>query len=458
MAEKKFLILNSCTHGIKEELYSILGHSFDCEIQEVLSYPINSSIFDHWRPNLIVCVIDDVNPIREVSPNRALTIPTLGVICSESTGDVQVESYSEQFGDLIMTPLRAEEVSYRISRLLGKLTQGEKTLAKKTIFNKLGMAQVIGQDPEFLDLLSKIPMIADCDATILLTGETGVGKEVCARSIHYLSSRSDRPFVPVNCGAIPTTLVENELFGHKRGAYTDARSNQFGLVNEAKGGTLFLDEIDGLPMNAQSKLLRLLQDKTYRPLGDSRSAKADIRVIAATNADLSKKMKEGQFRADLYYRLTVALHLPPLRKRKRDIPLLTEHFLKKYANEYGRGHRSFSPAGMEKLLLYDWPGNIRELENVIQQTILLTNEPIITAERVCIPVSPGSDLPVKPSFTEAKRKIVEEFERDFLTRLLISCQGNVTRAAIEAKKDRGDLSKLVKKYDLDPKSFRYSTP
>ena len=241
----------------------------------------------------------------------------------------------------------------------------ERELAKKNALQKLGMADLIGQDPVFLEAAGKIPLVADCDATVLITGETGVGKEVCAHAVHYLSKRADKPFVPVNCGAIPLNLVENELFGHRKGAFTDTHGNQQGLLAEAEGGTLFLDEIDSLPQDAQSKLLRLLQDKTYRPLGETKSVRADIRIIAATNADLRQKAQAGAFRMDLFYRFSFTLLLPPLRDRRTDVPVLAEYFLEKHGKEYGRGRKTLSAAALQKLLSYHWPGNIRELQNIM---------------------------------------------------------------------------------------------
>lgn len=332
----------------------------------------------------------------------------------------------------------------------------ERELAKKNALQKLGMADLIGQDPVFLEAVGKIPLVADCDATVLITGETGVGKEVCARAVHYLSKRAGKPFVPVNCGAIPMNLVENELFGHRKGAFTDAHGNQQGLVAEAEGGTLFLDEIDSLPMEAQSKLLRLLQDKTYRPLGETKSVRADIRIIAATNADLRQKAQQGAFRMDLFYRFSFTLLLPPLRERRTDVPVLAEYFLEKHGKEYERGKKTLAPAALQKLLAYHWPGNIRELQNIIQQAILLTPAAEIPPANINLPDAAPAPPPDKMSFNEAKRRVIEEFEKNYITQLLISSGGNITRASSEAGKDRKDISRLVKKHNIDPKALAFA--
>ena len=209
--------------------------------------------------------------------------------------------------------------------------------------------------------------LARCDATVLISGETGTGKEVCARAIHYLSPRSSKPFITVNCGAIPAELVENELFGHERGAYTDAAVAKPGLIAEAEGGTLFLDEIDCLPLLAQVKLLRFLQEKEYRPLGSVKTRAASVRVIVATNADLENALRQGRLRQDLYYRINIlSLVLPPLRQRQGDILLLARHFLAKFTEEFAKPVQDFSPDVLPTLLAYPWPGNIRELEHTIE--------------------------------------------------------------------------------------------
>lgn len=455
MPQKKVLILNTCGHQTSQQLSSIIGSNFHSDIRSGQERQDGLDLVNHWYPDLILSIVDEAATRAAVEIRELSGIPKILVLCTKGLEKPAVDFISEQFDDFIVTPFSEAEVVCRIKRCLGELKSDEKELAKKNILSKLGMAQVIGKAPAFLDVISKIPLIADCDATILLSGETGVGKEVCARAIHYLSNRSEKPFIPVNCGAIPTNLLENELFGHRRGAFTDAHSHQFGIIAEAEGGTLFLDEIDALPLEAQSKLLRLLQDKTYRPLGHTKSLRADIRVIAATNRDLRQRMQEGAFREDLFYRISiVTLRLPTLRERKSDIQLLADYFLRKYSKEYGRGYKSLSPTALQKLLLYDWPGNIRELENIMQQAILLTPNSVIQSQNINIPVSVQTNSSETPSFKDAKKCAIETFEKEYITQLLISCAGNISRAAKEAKKDRRDFGRLVKKYNLKTKSFQ----
>jgi two-component system, NtrC family, response regulator GlrR len=294
----------------------------------------------------------------------------------------------------------------------------------------------------------------------LIAGETGTGKELCASAIHYLSARAGHPFVPVNCGAIPVELMENELFGHNRGAYTGAGASQTGMISEASGGTLFLDEIDCLPLAAQVKLLRFLQNREYRPLGSNRIYQADVRVIAASNADFPEAIKSGRLRRDLYYRLNVlSLHLPPLRERRDDIPLLARHFLVKYANEFGKQAEDFSPSALRKLVRYDWSGNVRELENHIERAVALNESRIINANDLDLPVEISSTLITQPMpFQEAKARCVEQFERDYLQELLRRHQGNITKAAYTAGKDRRAFWQLIRKHKIDARIFKSDQP
>jgi len=455
MLFKKVLIFNLCCHKTSEELCSIIGSNFNCDIQVAEERSEFLNLVNQGDPDLFFLIGDEATAADLGGAMGKLSgVLKILVLCTESRQKPVINHFLRQFDDFMTTPFIEAEVVYRVRRCLGEWHIDEKEVAKKNILNRLGVSTLIGQDPVFLEAISIIPLIADCDATILLSGETGVGKEVCARAIHYLSHRSAKPFIPVNCAAIPTSLVENELFGHRRGAFTDAQSNQLGVIAEAAGGTLFLDEIDVLTLEGQSKLLRLLQDKTYRPLGQTKDIQADIRVIVATNVDLRMKVQESLFRADLFYRLSVVnLPLPALRQRKSDIPVFAKHFFTKYCKEYSRGEKSLSATSVQKLLLYDWPGNIRELENIIQQTILLTTDSVIQPNNINLPISIQAGNFADSSFSEAKKIAIEAFERQFISQLLISCEGNITRAAKKANKHRGDLSKIVKKYKFDLQSF-----
>jgi two-component system response regulator GlrR len=335
-----------------------------------------------------------------------------------------------------------------------KQVSEEEALAH-SLKGKVGLRQLVGESPKFRVQIRKIPLVARRNVSVLIEGETGTGKELCARAIHYLSPRAHQPFVPVNCGAIPTDLAENELFGHARGAFTGASAAQHGLIREAEGGSLFLDEIDCLPLLTQVKLLRFLQEKEYKPLGSAKVQQADVRVIAAINMDLEEAVRTGRLRRDLYYRLNVmTLLLPPLRERPEDIPLLAHHFLVKYATEFDNAVTSFSPDVMSLFLQHEWPGNIRELEHVIERAVLLAEQPVIDTVDIANPAL--ETVPVNDSFQEAKAKVVAQFEKTYIQGLLSAYHGNITKAAQAAGKNRRAFWQLVQKYGINAHDFRSS--
>ncbi len=321
-------------------------------------------------------------------------------------------------------------------------------------------AKLVGNAPAFLKAIQHLPSVAKSEAAVLIFGETGTGKELVARAIHYLSERAALPFVPVNCGSHPETLFEAEFFGHERGAFTDAHARRQGLIAQAEKGTLFLDEIETLSPKAQISLLRVLQDKRYRAIGSSLEQQADVRIVAATNADLEELVRAGRFRADLYYRLSVfIINPPPLRNRKSDIFPLIRHFLQKHARDI-RIVPYLTPEVREALLSYDWPGNVRQLENAVIRVIHLSQSDKIELEDLGIPaITANGDnhaanhSPELLSFKEMKKKAIEAFELDYLNRLMQEHRGNVTHAALASGKERRELGKMLKKYRIDPKIF-----
>ncbi len=310
--------------------------------------------------------------------------------------------------------------------------------------------RLISRNPAFLDEIQKIPLLAKSNSSVLISGETGTGKQVCARLIHDLSKRASRVFVEVNCGAIPAELAENELFGHRDGAFTGAIKVKHGLVHEAEKGTLFLDEVDSLPFSIQAKLLRFLQEKTYRPLGTTRERRANVRIIAAAGISREKILKSGRIRSDLYYRLNVLpLSLPPLRDRREDIPPLANHFLRKYSAESKKATAGISAAAMEKLCFYDWPGNIRELSHVIERAVAICEKQGIHAADIALP-----EVDRIKSLREAKDEFVLEFERRYIQNVLFSCQGNISRAARTVSKHRRAFFELIRKHEINADAFR----
>ena len=313
--------------------------------------------------------------------------------------------------------------------------------------------QMIGESPCFRAHVMRIPLIAKCDANVFIAGETGTGKELYARAIHYSSARANQPFMPVNCGAIPVDLVENELFGHERGAFTNAFAIQTGLIEEASGGTLFLDEIDCLPTLAQVKLLRFLQEREYRPLGSSKLRRANVRIIAASNIDPEEAVGNGKMRQDLFYRLNIiSLMLPPLRERREDIPLLIRYFLNKYANEFDKPASTLSPEALALAMSHPWPGNVRELEHVIERTMALCEGPIIT--ETDLGLSSSQPKRASESLQEAKARQIALFEKNYIQGLLRACNGNITKAALVAQKNRRAFWQLIQKHHIDVSTFK----
>jgi DNA-binding NtrC family response regulator len=317
---------------------------------------------------------------------------------------------------------------------------------------------LVGRSTAFANALGLIEKFATCDATALIEGETGTGKEVAARAIHYLGKRRSFPFVPVNCGALPDSLVENELFGHVRGAFTDARDHQSGLVATAEGGTLFLDEIEALSAKGQVALLRFLQDGVYRPLGACSAVAADVRIIAASNTDLSELTRSGAFREDLLYRLAILrMRMPALRERRGDARLLAEHFIALYGRRYGRPAKPLASETANTLEHHTWPGNVRELENLVHRAFLLGDGPTLrVAELTALPnldMHRSGWEAEELSFSRAKADAIAAFERSFLSRLLARTEGNVTLAARLCGKERRSLGRLLKKHGISRNAY-----
>jgi DNA-binding NtrC family response regulator len=347
--------------------------------------------------------------------------------------------------DFLLPPVRASELLPRLKRHARVLCCGDSLVQK--LKEDIGLKHMIGESPAFVDKVQCIPRFARCDATVLISGESGTGKEIFARAIHYLSSRAGRPFIPVNCGALPENLVESEIFGHKRGAFTGAGFDRAGLIREAEGGTLFLDEIDCLTPQAQVKLLRFLQDGEYRSVGSEQIHHANIRVIAAANADFPQIVRAGKFRDDLFYRLSVlTLTLPPLRERPGDILLLARDFLEKQAAIMKTPPKNISLAALNRLFSHSWPGNVRELQNVLMRAIVLSDHTEIESSDLNLPED-GSVVEDQ-SFQTMKSRVVWRFEHDFLTSVLHAHRGNISRAAVAAKKNRRAFWQLLRKHGL----------
>jgi two-component system, NtrC family, response regulator GlrR len=313
---------------------------------------------------------------------------------------------------------------------------------------------VIGCSAAVCKTADEIRLIAGSEAVCLLHGETGTGKELFARAIHYLGERKDRPFVPVNCGAIQDTLFENEMFGHVRGAFTDARNERAGLLAHAESGTIFLDEVDCLSAQAQVKVLRVLQEREYRPVGSSRSVRADVRIIAATNTDLRRRVQQQLFREDLFHRLNVLrVFIPPLRDRPVDLPLLARTFVRAFARRYQRHPPALTDDAYRAIEQYEWPGNVREMQAVLERAVLLARGGSIAAADLDLPCAARASDEVL-SMKRAKEHAIEMFERVYLRQILARCAGNVSLAARVAGKERRSFQRLLRKHNLTGAEFR----
>jgi DNA-binding NtrC family response regulator len=437
----------SSTIHLRQEPATIAGLVFGVDVQ--------FKVISQHDPALILIIIppglfEEAGRLFQRLLTELKSVPVVAVTESGRPDEV-LSLLRLGVADFLTPPFREIDVLPRVWRLLGNARP--EASETKRLKEKLGLRQLIGESPAFIAQIKKFPAIAKCGASVFIYGETGTGKELCARAIHYLSQRVDKPFIPVNCGAIPLELIENELFGHERGAFTGASAVQPGLIREADGGTLFLDEIDCLPLLAQVKFLRFLQEKEYRPLGATKMSKADVRIIAATNINCEEALKAGKLRRDLYYRLNVVpLALPPLRERQKDISLLARHFLTTYAHEFDRLALNLSDEALRKLQFYHWPGNVRELEHIIERAVMLSEHQVILDSDIVIPELDNDQS--EESFGKAKARVISEFEKIYIQRLLVAYRGNVTKAAEKARKNRRAFWQLIRKHGINVQDFR----
>jgi two-component system, NtrC family, response regulator AtoC len=373
--------------------------------------------------------------------------PDTTVIMITAFGSIEtaIEAIREGAFDYISKPFKLEEIKITVQRALEqrRLIEENKQY-RQELLGKYQFDNFIGRTQQILQVYKTIAKVANTKSTVLLYGESGTGKELVARSIHYNSQRSQRPFIPVDCASLVESLLETELFGHMRGAFTGALFTKKGLFEEAEAGTLFLDEVSNLSLSVQTKLLRFLQEHEIKRVGGTESIKVDVRVIAATNHPLEPMIKEGKFREDLFYRLNVvSITLPPLRERKEDIPLLANYFLHKFTEEHQKAISHISPEALEILTRHDWPGNVRELENTMERAIILSAHPIILPEDLPQKVL-GSQLPEVSLFPE-KLLSLKEVEKSYVLRVLHETKGNKKKAAEILGIDRTTLYRILEK-------------
>jgi len=396
--------------------------------------------------------------VKQRSPETAVVM-----ITAFGSEKIAVEAMKLGAADYVPKPFDNDELELVVERALEGLTlRRDLKLLQEQMAEAYGFESIIGKSPAMQRVFDVIRKVADTDLTVLIRGPSGTGKELVANAIHYRSPRRTKPFVKVNCAAFSRELVESELFGHEKGAFTGATTAREGKFEVASGGTLLLDEIGDMSLETQAKILRVLQERELERVGGNRTIKVDVRILAATNQDLEAKVRDGGFREDLYYRLNVVgIVLPALRERPEDVPLLIERFLAQVGERLGRAVRSLAPEARRALLAHEWQGNVRELEHAIEQAVALASGAEIVVEDLPSAVRAaagkgveldGADLP--HSFKEAKQRLVERFERRFIEDALARHQGNISRAAEEMGMYRQHLQLKLAEYEIDAERFR----
>ena len=453
--EKDMLVL--LKRIIEEKTNHIVETEYDpLKVVELLrKHQFNIIITDLKMPKMDGMAILD--RVKNIQPYAIVVIMT-----AYATIETAIEAIRKGAFDYISKPFRKERILMTIDKAMEwqKLTQENITL-RNSLKQKKGFPPIIGSSPSIMSITKMIAQVAKSTATVLISGESGTGKELVAKAIHYHSNRKNKPFITVNCTAMPEQIMESELFGHVKGSFTGAWKDKRGIVQEADQGTLFLDEIGELNMAMQAKLLRLLQEGEYKPVGGLTIKQVDIRFVVATNQDLKKLIEAKQFREDLYYRLNVInLHLPPLRDRKEDISILAHHFLKKFNFLNDKKISDIAPEAISALMSKSWPGNIRELENCIERGVILCRSdtikiPDILPQEPVAHTSPLFDYNIYTlPFKEAKEIIIKSFHNKYINWILQQNNGNISKAAEQAELQRQYLHRLIKEENINTEIFK----
>ncbi|MBI1920928.1 MAG: sigma-54-dependent Fis family transcriptional regulator [Geobacter sp.] len=436
---------------LEDEGYRLLFATNGVEALEVAKKESPDLVLlDIWMPQM-----DGLETLQRLKE----LYPSLTVVMMSGHGTVETAVRSTKLGayDFIEKPLSLEKVVLTVKNALdaGRMREENETLRDQA----MGEHDMIGNTPIMRKLMEQIRLVAPANASVLITGENGTGKELVARSIHFHSQRRDKPFVAINCAALPEELIESELFGHEKGAFTGAVALKKGKFDLADGGTIFLDEIGDMSLKTQAKVLRILQERTFERVGGTRTIEVDVRVIAATNKVLEEEIKVGHFREDLYYRLNVVPFLvPPLRERRDDILQLIDHFLEIFCQREGKGTKVMAPEALQVLKSYDWPGNVRELRNVVERLVIMSPGKVITANHLPESLTgtdetryvSGSRLGSVMEFSSL-REAREEFEKEFIIQKLEENDWNISRTAEAIELERSNLHRKIKSYGIDLK-------
>jgi two-component system response regulator HydG len=393
--------------------------------------------------------IEAMGEIKKMSPSIPIIMMT-----AYASVKTAVEALKSGAYDYLTKPLDIDELKILIKKALEYYRlREENVFLKERLADRFNFSRIIGKSRRMKELFENLSLVAPSDATILIYGESGTGKELVANAIHQNSPRAQKPFIKVSCAALPETLLESELFGHERGAFTGALARKAGRFQLADGGTLFLDEVNVMSSTTQVKLLRVLQEREFEPLGSTKTIHVDIRLITATNKDLEVEVKEGRFREDLFYRLNVVpIHLPPLRDRKEDIPLLADHFFKLFQEKNKKSIKGFLPKTIDTLMRYDWPGNIRELENVMERAILLCRGEYLSPQDLPPPFQ-GEQIGEQPIVSIPPGMTLEALEKEAIIQTLEETGGNRTQTAQILGISRKTLQNKLKEYGLEEKEF-----
>jgi DNA-binding NtrC family response regulator len=418
---------------------------------------------EEWDLVLVDLKMPGINGLETLKELQKIKSDIVVIIMTAyATVDSAVQAMKSGAYDYIPKPFSSDELCLRVERALEKRRLiKENIYLRDEISDRSKFHNIIGKNKTMQEVFKLIGKVAPTDSTVLIRGQSGTGKELIARAIHQNSFRKDKKFIAVDCGALPETLLESELFGHVKGSFTDAVVTKRGLLEVADGGTFFLDEVGDLSMGIQSKLLRVLQEKEFRPVGGIKNVKVDIRLIAATNKDLEKMIKDERFREDLYYRLNIVpIYLPSLKERKEDIPLLVQHFLESYNKRRNKNIKGISPEAMNILMDFDWPGNVRELENIIERLVIMTDSEIIEAEhipahiqgkRVCFNIPTAqTNIELKTLKQQIRSQAVENVEKSFVINALKKTDWNISKAARIVGMKRQNFQKLMNKYNIKP--------
>ena len=412
---------------------------------------VREDIFDLSIVDLQLANQDGISLMEEFH----LIIPEMPVIILTGYGSIEsaVEAMRRGAYSYLTKPFETENLLLQIEKALEnrRLTSEIKRL-QGLLEERYDFHNIIAKSEKMQRVLEVVSRIAKTESTVFVRGDSGTGKELIAKAIHLASERKNKPFVAINCAALPEALLESELFGYEKGAFTGALQSKKGLFTQAHGGTFFFDEIGDMPLSTQAKLLRVLQERQFYPVGAEKPLEVDVRLIVATNKDLEVQVKQGLFREDLFYRIhVIPIALPSLRERKEDIPLLVRHFLNKFSQQMKKGVKDLTPMAMQRLMLHDWPGNVRELENTIEYAVALTQQDIITEDFIL-----ENKVPFSRDYFKPLKEAKDEFEKIYLIHLLDLCGGNVTRAAKLAGKYRADFYDLLKKHNLKVGDYKTS--